>query len=214
MKRIFNRLASLMLSIIIILSMTAMAGAADLNAYEDVEAGSFAGYSTAELNSLIDAISSGYAVGASSSTDTLAAAWYAAAQIARNEGYPLAATLVEHSVDDEDYSEFDGDFAEEITGTSVYTAWFSKLAAGTASSSMTFTKKSSADLYYALHKVSVEAEQYGTTFWITVSDTFDFDVDANYDSLFSAIVNNWAWLSQQTGALNAISISISFIDGV
>ena len=43
---------------------------------------------------------------------------------------------------------------------------------------------------------------------IRINDTFDFDVDDNYDDLFTSCVNNWAWLCQQTHILNKISVNI------
>lgn len=56
----------------------------------------------------------------------LKAAWLAAAQIARNKGYPLAATLVEHSVWYMNYFEVNGQFASKIKTTVVYVRMIQK----------------------------------------------------------------------------------------
>lgn len=46
---------------------------------------------------------------------------------------------------------------------------------------------------------------------ITITDTFDFAYDNDYDDLFTTLVNNWAWLCQQTSVLNPIDIELVFL---
>lgn len=50
----------------------------------------------------------------------LKGAWLAAAQVARSKGYSLSATLVEHSVWNNDYSEINGQFSSSIKRTNEY----------------------------------------------------------------------------------------------
>ena len=42
-----------------------------------------------------------------------------------------------------------------------------------------------------------------------IRDTFDFAYTSDMGSLFSTFVNDWGWLSQQTGALTPIKVTIS-----
>ncbi|MDN5276556.1 MAG: hypothetical protein PWR01_521 [Clostridiales bacterium] len=84
--------------------------------------------------------------------------------------------------------------------------------------SLRFTKADNPDLFYSLHKVDVYATGYmvGTPFAsyiVTISDTFDFDLDDNYmDDLFTTLVNNWAWLCQQTHVLHPIPVRITIME--
>ena len=85
----------------------------------------------------------------------------------------------------------------------------------TTSSSIAFTKSMNADLFYALHNVRIKTSskldgKKVTWCHVTLEDTFDFAVDNNYNDLFSTIVNNWAWLCQQTHVLHKIPVTITF----
>lgn len=133
----------------------------------------------------------------------LKAAWLAAAQVARNHGYPLAATLVEHSVLYRRYSETNGEFAKAIKRTSAYKRIINKTSGSDA-----FTKSDNKDLFYAIHKFSFTSASgsQGKRFWI--SDKFDFALDTSYDNLFTSIVNNWAYLNQNMWVLHPIKVSI------
>lgn len=133
----------------------------------------------------------------------LKAAWLAAAQVARNYGYPLAATLVEHSVWYSNYSETNGQFAKAIKGTSAYKRILNKNSGSDA-----FAKSDDKDLFYAIHKFSFtsSSSSQGKRFWI--SDKFDFALDTSYDNLFTSIVNNWAYLNQNMWVLHPVQVSI------
>ncbi len=150
-------------------------------------------------------------------------AWLAAAQIAKNQGYQCAGMLVECSVEDIPYTEkstfggSDGPIWTKLSTTKAYTDYFKKLSENekiTESSSLVIEKSDNADLFYALHKVDVTAEyekrqMFGTTFetyTITINDVFDFDYDNDYDDLFTTLVNDWAWLCQQTNVLHPITV--------
>ncbi len=172
--------------------------------------------STTELNALIDAIAEGNIANSRAVTDPVQLAWLAAAQIARNAGYPLAATMVEHSVNNTDYSEVFGAFTEEILTTNVYASYLQKLKWGIEPSSLAFERSSGMDLFCALHLVSIEGTATTvsdlTTYWIEITDVFDFEFDnQGYEEIIGTI-NNWAWLCENAGVLNPISISITFID--
>lgn len=180
-----------------------------------------------ELNALIDSIaksSSQSTIKTTSATDTIKTAWLAAAQIARNAGYPCAATLVECSVYNIPYTESfvlsGGLFETKIKSTSTYKQYLSNVKAGRISPGQStvlqFTKSVNADLFYSLHQatfVTTKSTMAGyTTYTVSVYDVFDFDFIARYDDLFTTLVNNWAWLCQQTNVLNPISVNITFLD--
>lgn len=172
-----------------------------------------------ELNKYIEGMAvSSLARGTTVTTSSVKGAWLAAAQLAKNAGYTCAATLVVCSVNGTSYTETDGGaFGKKIKATSVYKNYFNTVKSSKKTSysgSLCFT---SGDLFYALHNVSIKSSGtlVGTAFasYIhTVSDVFDFAYDNNYNSLFTTLVNNWAWLCQQTGVLNKISVKITFID--
>lgn len=154
-------------------------------------------------------------------------AWLAAAEIARDEGYPCAATAVECSVNNVNLTESthvvygDGPFITKLKSTSAYQTYLSSLLASgkaNANGSFEITKSDNSDLYYALHNVTTSATGTfpGTTmasYMITITDVFDFALDNDYDDLFTTLVNNWAWLCQQTHVLHPITITLNTIDG-
>jgi hypothetical protein len=154
-----------------------------------------------ELNAVINYASQVETINSTDSITTnslLGTAWKAAAQIARISGYPLAATLVEHSVDGNNYSETDGAFATEIKTTNVY----SNITSGSGSNS--FTNSDNSDLYYAIH--AFDYTNSGNT--LTITDVFDFALNTNYQNLFSTLVNNWGYLNQNLGVLTPINVTI------
>lgn len=85
----------------------------------------------------------------------------------------------------------------------------------TYSGSFKITKKMNSDLFYALYNVNAKETHRGagnfTSYYVEITDTFDFSYDNNYDSLFTSLVNNWAWLCQQTGCLHKIKVKINFV---
>ncbi|ADQ05335.1 hypothetical protein Calow_1806 [Caldicellulosiruptor owensensis OL] len=154
--------------------------------------------SNEELNNFINNIATSYSNSKTSQTSILQTvsveqynsiqlAWLAAAQIARNYGYPCAATLVECSVKNIPYSECgEGLFTNKIRTTSVYKDYISKLKSDSKiPNSITFSKSDNADLFYALHKVNIKSSKgLLSIYTITILDTFDFAYDNNYNDLF------------------------------
>jgi len=151
-------------------------------------------------------------------------AWLAAAQIARNEGYPCSATLVEYSVKDIPYYEgptASGPFTSKIRSTLKYQSYvdYIKFTRKTTDTwKPVFEKADNPDLFYSLHKVTVYVTGYYVdtafaSYHLLFEDVFDFSLDNNYmGDLFATIVNNWAWLCQQTHVLHPISVSILIIE--
>ena len=149
-------------------------------------------------------------------------AWKAAAAIARKKGYPCAAQLVECSVDNIPYKEnsvmAQGMFAKKIVKTSAYKPFMKKARKkeGMYSSSFAITKSMNSDLFYALHNVNAKETHTGPNnyriYHISITDTFDFAYDNNYNELFTSCVNNWAWLCQQTRVLHKIKVEINFTE--
>lgn len=85
------------------------------------------------------------------------------------------------------------------------------------SGSFAFTYNDIPDLFYALHNVNIELTIIDSPLpslpdliSVNITDVFDFAYDNDYDSLFTSLVNNWAWLCQQINVLNEISVSILF----
>ena len=163
--------------------------------------------SNKELNDFIDSIAAQYNSQARTSvvvpTASLRAAWLAAAQIAKNMGYPCAGTLVEKSAMGANYNETNGMFAQKIKTTSAFARW----RKNHTETSLIFEKHDNADLFYALHKTSCSFSGNSSGARATVSDIFDFKPE-QYGDIFTASVNNWAWLSQQIGALSNIRVAI------
>ena len=181
----------------------------------------FTKMTNAELNNYIDYIAEMSSKNVRRADPALQQAWLAAAQIARNLGYDCAATMVEHSVKNMNYSETsvygDGPLLTKIKTTDAYRDYVADmLASGETyyTESFVITKNDNADLFYALHNVSTNSlgTMPGTnlaTYIVTLYDTFDFAYDNDYDDLFTTAVNNWAWLCQQTYLLNSITITLS-----
>lgn len=154
-------------------------------------------------------------------------AWLAAAEIARDEGYVCAAIAVECSVNNVNLTESthvvygDGPFLTKLKTTNAYQTYLASLLASgntNANGSFVITKSDNSDLFYALHNVTTSATGSfpGTalaSYMITITDVFDFALDNDYDDLFTTLVNNWAWLCQQTHVLHPITITLSTIDG-
>jgi len=148
----------------------------------------------------------------------LKTAWLAAAQIAKIKGYTCAAKAVEYSVLGLNYNEdkgVGGLFRDKIVGTFVYKNYFSetqKSGVAHVSKVKEFTKSDNADLFYALHNATITFDKTKTYYKVHLYDRFDFAFDNNYDSLFTSIVNNWAWLCQNTSVLNAVDINVYFTE--
>lgn len=134
----------------------------------------------------------------------LKAAWLAAAQIARVKGYPLAASLVEHSVLYKHYLEINGQFAKQIKTTSIYSKIIKK-----GSGSDRFTKSVNSDLFYAIHEFTFTSSGSSQGMRIWIHDVFDFELNLNYQSLLTTIVNNWGYLSQNMWVLHPINVKIT-----
>lgn len=130
----------------------------------------------------------------------LQAAWLAAAQIARIRGYKLSAKLVECSVLNKNYSESNGMFAKAIKKTSEWKKMKKKKKGSTA-----FTKSMNKDLYYSLHR----CDYFAKSKQIIVTDKFDFELNTDYKSLFSTMVNNWGYLNQNMSILKVIKVRIA-----
>lgn len=135
-----------------------------------------------QLNVYIHSIATGKSKSASSidqkksvANAPLKAAWLAAAELAKRNGYECAGTLVQYSVNGKNYSETNGKFSKKIKTSKTYSNW----------------KKNSSGAK------------------AVIRDTFDFAYTSDMGSLFSTFVNDWGWLSQQTGALTPIKVTIS-----
>lgn len=210
-----KRTLSLLFTIVIVLSFSAnaiAAGGAPIDV-STLDRSDLKGMSTEQLNELIDAIATGdYVTTSRAVTDPVVLAWYAAAEVAYNAGYPLSATLVEYSLDGNDYSEAEGSFATAIKSTSAYRTYFNSLLGGNPNSTIQFN---SGDLYYAIHGASIDATAFMGSYMITITDVYDFDLSTNYSrNLFATLVNNWGWLSSQTQVLHVIDVTISLVDGL
>lgn len=163
--------------------------------------------SNKELNDFIDSIAAQYNSQARTSvvvpTASLRAAWLAAAQIAKNMGYPCAGTLVEKSAMGANYNETNGMFAQKIKTTSAFARW----RKNHTETSLIFEKHDNADLFYALHQTACLFSGNSSGARATVTDTYDFKPE-RYNDIFASSVNNWAWLCQQTGVLRNIQVTI------
>lgn len=154
-----------------------------------------------ELNQIIDHVAVEGRQRGTTRSSSLKAAWKAAATIARNVGFPHAATLVEHSVDGRNYTEKNGSFSSTIKQTAAYNRIKNKDGSG----SDRFTKSDSTDLFYAIHKFSYSF--VGSD--IRITDTFDFEANTNYQNGFATWVNNWGYLNQNMGILKPINVRIT-----
>lgn len=146
------------------------------------------------------------------STKAIKLAWLAAASIARKCGYPCSATMVEHSVNGKNYYESGRGklFSSRIMVLPSYRKCYRKMKDKNLKNlSFEITKSEHKDLYYALHLVNTKRYKKNGKWWMRVSDRFDFDI-MHYKSLFTSIVNNWAWLCQHTGILSPIRATVEF----
>jgi|GEM_PF-1629406 len=232
--KLIKKITSLALIISILgmpLSTTVQANAfTDVKDNNEIKMSDFESMTNEELNQYIDNVMLSYqnnnvsdgitTNGVTVPQGSLEGAWYAAAQVAKNMGYVCAGTLVEYSVNGYSYTENslttgNGLFAKKILAASEYNQYFWSNISGKTSTSGSFAFKTG-DLFFALHNVSIQSTAtlpgtIYTTYAITITDTFDFALDNNYDSFFSTAINNWGWLSQQVGALKKIPVKISFI---
>lgn len=181
--------------------------------------------SVEELNALIDSIKEKVeaeekevkdgkrkAPSKGAGNEAIKRAWLAAAEIARKSGYPCSATMVEHSVKGKNYNESGKGklFSSRIVRLNSYKKCYREMCKNNIMKSSFEIKKSEhKDLYYALHLVKTQRFKKNGKWWMRVSDRFDFDI-MHYESLFTSIVNNWAWLCQQKGILSPIHAKIEF----
>lgn len=70
-------------------------------------------------------------------------------------------------------------------------------------------KKHNKDLYYALHNFTMSKKKNKKSYFVHGYDRYDFNIQ-NYKSLFTGLVNNWAWLCSHTGVLHNIDVNIYF----
>ena len=103
-----------------------------------------------------------------------------------------------------DYSETDGSFATKIETTSAFQTW--RLTPSITS--FAFTRSDNADLFFALNKVNIAMGGNSTGARAVITDTFDFRFELNLQDLFTTLVNDWAYLCQQTYVLNPIDVTI------
>jgi len=155
------------------------------------------------------------------SVDPIQTAWLAAAKIIENKGYTCTARLIQDSVSGTNYVENDpfganGLFSKKIVSTSPYKNYLSKLKNNKKlPKGLEFKKSDNADLFYSLHNVDItsRANMPGTayaTYNFTITDTYDFKYE-DYNDLFTSLVNNWAWLSQNISSLHKIRVTIMFL---
>lgn len=120
----------------------------------------------------------------------------------------LGIPYVENSNDNEKI------FAPKIFSTKAYAEFKSALKVSTKktiNTSLAFEKSDNSDLFYALHLVDAYATKSGKNCNVHLHDVFDFAVEKNYESLFTALVNNWAYLCQYKSAiLHKIDIHVYF----
>lgn len=206
-KRLFN-LVNLVIVVCLCFSVsaTALAAPAESESTQAIFSKELASMTNAELNALIDSVTELAESGVVMSSEAIKQAWLAAAEIARNKGYPCAATLVEHSVKNFPYTELvslsGGLFERKIKPTSVYKNYLADIKAGREGLGkgkvLQFKKSINADLFFSLHRCTCTTTKSTlggyTTYTITINDTYDFEVDLDYDDLFASIVNNWGWL--------------------
>ena len=163
--------------------------------------------------------------------------WLAAAQAARLAGYTCSATLIEYSVLGIPYNE-NGDsqqrwsslnrkmlglpakasgglFHDKIVATQTYKDFMEAIKAGTKQTGVEYvlshSRGENADLYFSLHSCTYTAKESGEKYAISVYDVYDFHY-SEFDNLFVELINNWAWFCQNIGALDAISVNISWME--
>lgn len=179
--------------------------------YDDIEFENYiSNMSIEELNSAIDDLKYIYEnmendqiVHYKKGYTPLELAWLLAAQVARRNGLACGATMVEYSVNGDNYYENEGLFSGKIKATTVYKNW----RQDRTYFSFAFEKSDSKDLFYALHNIDIE--EYGSH-KARIYDTFDFVFDYEYDSLMSSSINNWGWLCQNMDVLKPIKVNIVF----
>ena len=154
-----------------------------------------------ELQSLLDSYSKSPRI--IHSIIRLKSAWLVAAQMARVSGYPLSATLVEHSVLHKDYTEHNGIFSDQIRRTTLFNDMVDNRFGQAA-----FLRNLSPDLYFSIHKFEYYSSYSSQGFRLRIYDTFDFEW-IQESSLFVNIVNNWAYLNQIAWVLHPIDIEVN-----
>lgn len=133
----------------------------------------------------------------------LSAAWIAAAEIAGLAGFPCAAAVVKSSARGQDYVESNGLLANKIKTTKAYAEWVVS-----TSTYITFEKSDNADLFYAIHHANVNVIGGPSGARQRFTDIFNFEFETDMQDLFSTLVNDWGWLSQNIGALSPINVQV------
>ncbi len=180
-------------------------------------------YSSEQLNDIIASIkASADSNGIDVPTGNLQLAWLCAAQIAKDHGYPIAGSIVEASVKNYPFQVFNGQIGTTIKSTNVWKNYYSNLVNNNIErddSSFAFEKYDNADLFFALHNVEVHSRKaapyvaFDKSYNVNIHDVFDFEY-WRYNDLFVTLINNWAWLCQQAGVLNPITVDIDFNTGL
>ncbi|PXV87345.1 hypothetical protein C8E03_110106 [Lachnotalea glycerini] len=155
-----------------------------------------------------------------STSTKVSAIWLAGAKYMEKKGNTCTAKLLEYSVLGKNYTETqispNGLFAKKIVTSSAFTSYLKKVKNNKAPAGIAFEKSDNADLFYALHytDASTKVNFAGTvlaTYNVTITDTFDFSLSTDdYKDIITTSANNYAWFSQNTGALNVIDVKISF----
>lgn len=79
-----------------------------------------------------------------------------------------------------------------------------------SSGSFAIEKSHDSDLFYALHLVDINTVKSTSNYAVEITDIFDFGYMTEYDSPFTAFVNNCAWICQNTAVLTPIDVTITF----
>lgn len=139
-------------------------------------------------------------------------AWLAAAEIARQMGYPAAATLVEHSIENNDYIEIEGYsgntfFKEKIIKTNAYKSF---IKSGKSFDGIEFKKEDDADLFYAIHHCASTLTTANGRSMVCIYDEFNFELWDYEGNIFASIINNTGLYFQMRYVLNEIDVYIVF----
>lgn len=165
----------------------------------------FSSMSVDELNAFIHSIALQYDDNSTRTprSNVIRLAWIAAAEIASKVGYPCAGAVVKSSALGEDYIESNGLLAETIETTSAFASWKK-----TSIDSIVFEKSDNSDLFYAIHKADISLTGNSSGARARITDTFDFEFETDMEDMFSTLVNDWGWLSQNINALTEISVQV------
>lgn len=138
----------------------------------------------------------------------LALAWFAAAAIAKRRGYTCSGTLVQYCFANKNYNEYSRGgrlFAKKIRKNSDFLK-----AKKQHKKYFVFHRSHSRDLFYGLHKVSVNfhsTKKHPYHVW----DKFNFDNLWGYRSFIAGFANNAGYLTQHIAhVFHSIKVNIYF----